>query len=112
LQTGLKVLPIGIAEAGSWKYAYIYDLTSRHFQNLVDQARVISQPMARNRIMELYFLSVGFASLHGLQHVFGWSIDQIGEAINRLLQQKIVVEINEGSKPSGTGFILTSLKDE
>jgi hypothetical protein len=26
LQVGLKVLPVGVAEAGTWRYAFVYEI--------------------------------------------------------------------------------------
>jgi len=27
LQKGLKILPVGVAEAGAWRYAFVYELS-------------------------------------------------------------------------------------
>lgn len=109
LQAGIKILPVGIAEAGSWKYAYIYDLTSRHFPNLSEQARVISQDDARLRILELYFLSVGYASQHDVLHVFGWEKDQIIKTLGSLQMKGFIKYINASRKPTDPEYILTGL---
>lgn len=72
LQIELKVLPVGVSQAGSWHYAFIYDLTSRHYPDLQEKARPISEPQARRRLAELYLRSVGAARLKEVNALFGW----------------------------------------
>ena len=36
LQADFKILPVGIAEAGAWKYAFIYECVHRHYPDLAD----------------------------------------------------------------------------
>lgn len=72
LQADFKVVPVGVARAGAWKYAFIYDLTARHFPDLPEQAHPISESSARQKLAELYFLSVGAASLKDVLRLFGW----------------------------------------
>jgi hypothetical protein len=38
LQADFKILPIGIAEAGAWNYAFIYEMVHRHYPDLPDHA--------------------------------------------------------------------------
>ncbi|HSD84789.1 MAG TPA: hypothetical protein VLG46_13055, partial [Anaerolineae bacterium] len=47
LQVGLKVLPIGIAPVGAWRYAFIYEILPRWLPDLADRARAISRTEAR-----------------------------------------------------------------
>jgi hypothetical protein len=47
LQVGLKVLPVGIAEAGAWNYAFVYEILQRHFPELPERARSIGRGEAR-----------------------------------------------------------------
>ncbi|MDO9129589.1 MAG: crosslink repair DNA glycosylase YcaQ family protein, partial [Anaerolineales bacterium] len=63
LQKDFKILPVGIAEAGAWRYAYRYDLTARHFPDLPEQARTIGEAAARGKLAELYLRSVGAATV-------------------------------------------------
>ena len=61
LQADFKILPVGIAEAGVWKYAFVYECVHRHYPGLLDQARAIRQAEARRHLVELYLRSVGAA---------------------------------------------------
>src|SRR6185436_16503162 len=49
LQSDFKILPVGVAPAGAWKYAFIYDLVTRHYPGLPEQARPITHREARRK---------------------------------------------------------------
>ena len=83
LQADMKILPIGVAEAGAWNYAFIYDIVPRHFPDLPEQARQISESKARLKLTELYFRSVGAASEREFGKVFGWGRVQLTKAIQQ-----------------------------
>src|SRR5512147_1622777 len=61
LQADFKILPVGVAQAGAWKYAFIYEIVPRHYPDLPEQARHIGEGEARIKLMELYFNSLGAA---------------------------------------------------
>ncbi|MDD5370600.1 MAG: crosslink repair DNA glycosylase YcaQ family protein [Anaerolineaceae bacterium] len=72
LQRDFKVLPVGVAEAGAWHYAFIYDLTGHHYPELPNRSRPITERQARHKLLELYFSSLGAASLRDCSRCFGW----------------------------------------
>ena len=86
LQKDMKILPVGIAEVGAWNYAFIYDIVPRQFPDLLDQARQITESEARSRLTELYFRSVGAASLGEFGKVFGWRKAQLRAAVQQAEQ--------------------------
>src|SRR3990172_2901821 len=47
LQKGLKILPIGVAQAGAWRYAFIYELVERWFPDLPARSQAITRAAAR-----------------------------------------------------------------
>src|SRR5512143_2289701 len=59
LQRDFKILPVAIAEAGAWRYAFVYDIVARHLPELPERARRISEAGARHKLLALYFGSVG-----------------------------------------------------
>jgi hypothetical protein len=59
LQTDFKILPVGVTRSGGWNYAFAYDITARHFPDLPDRAHTIREDQARQKLVELYFRSVG-----------------------------------------------------
>ncbi len=72
LQGDMKIMPVGIAEAGTWNYAFIYDIVPRHMPELLEEARHISESQARLKLTALYFQSVGAASIGEYGKLFGW----------------------------------------
>ncbi len=84
LQADFKILPVGVAEAGAWKYAFIYDITAHHYPDLPEKARAISEAEAREKLAGLYFISVGAAQIKDVQKLFGWSPQICARTIKRL----------------------------
>ncbi len=87
LQKDFKILPVGVAQAGAWKYSHIYEIVSRHFPDLSEQARMITESQARAKLLELYFASVGAAQLRDVTKLFGWSNEIANRVINKLVDQ-------------------------
>ncbi len=90
LQRDFKILPVGVAQAGSWNYSHIYQVVPRHFPDLPEQARAITESQARMKLLELYFDLVGAAQLRDVTKLFGWSSDIANRAINKLVEQNIL----------------------
>lgn len=97
LEGDFKVLPIGVAQAGAWRYAFICDIAARHFPHLSDQARKITHADARCKLSELYLRSVGAARTQDLVKLFGWKravaehvLDQL--VANDLVQRDIALD--------------------
>lgn len=80
LQRGLRVLPVGVAEVGRWKYAFIYELVDRWFPQVVEQARAIGRGEARARLLDLYLKSVGAATEAQVAQLFHWRKDEVSKA--------------------------------
>ena len=95
LQVGLKVLPIGVARAGGWNYAFIYEIVQRHFPELPQQARHIRREQARRALVLQYLDNViasDEASLRRVFHVLNWTAPELGEAIAVLREEGAVIE--------------------
>jgi len=84
LQAELKILPVGISQAGAWNYAFIYDLVTRHFPTLQDQARLISEREAQQRILLAYLQSVGAASIPKIERLLGWMPGVLQKTLEQL----------------------------
>lgn len=91
LQMEFKVLPIGISEAGAWNYAFIYELTHRHFPTLIDQAGLIFENEARQNLSMQFFESVGAAPLTQVSRLFGWKYDDTCKAVASLISSSRLV---------------------
>lgn len=84
LQMEFKLLPIGIAPVGAWRYAFIYELSHRHFPTLIEQASHILESTARQHLTELYFASVGATPFSTLTHIFGWKKEIVEKTLTSL----------------------------
>lgn len=85
LQGELKILPVGISQAGSWHYAYIYDLVTRHFPELQDLARPISETEARSHLLLTCLETLGAAEISEISRLFGWEPPFLQKAIDTLV---------------------------
>jgi len=92
MQKDFKIMPVGIAEVGAWKYAYRYDITARHMPELPERARLIGEAEARQMLVELYFRSVGAAQLRDVTRLFGWPPELAKRTVERLVQAGVVVD--------------------
>ncbi len=73
LQTRWLIVPIGVAEAGAWRYSFIYDIVARHYPELPGQGQRLTRSEARCQIARWYLDSVGAATRHQAQRLFGWT---------------------------------------
>ena len=100
LQRDFKILPVGVAQAGAWNYSHIYEIVTRHYPDLSEQARVITESQARAKLLELYFDIVGAAQLRDVNKLFGWGNEIVKKAVNKLLENE-TVKIAEHPKQPG-----------
>jgi len=102
LQVGLKVLPVGVAEAGAWKYAFTYEILQRHLPELPEQARQIGRGEARRVLVARYLDNVVAAERKMIGqafHVFRWTPRELDRTIVALLEEGAVQEMEiEGVK--------------
>jgi hypothetical protein len=77
LQTGLKVLPVGIAPAGAWRYAFIYEILPRWYaaRHVPERARLIDRAAARAALLDRYLCNVIASPLASAARVFGWTLN-------------------------------------
>jgi len=93
LQRGLWILPIGVAEAGSWRYAFIYELLDRWLPEIPEKAHPMTTQNARAALASSYFTSVGAAESSGLQKIMGWSREDTIESILNLQEKNLLLEL-------------------
>lgn len=83
LQRDLKLLPTGITEAGSWHYAFRYDLTHRYFPDLPESAHGIDEFSARSKLISILLDSVGAATARQIASVFSWPLELTLKHLNK-----------------------------
>jgi Winged helix DNA-binding domain len=108
LQADFKILPVGVAKAGAWKYAFIYEIVSRHYPELPEKARFISEAEARRKLVELYVESVGAAQERNVIKLFGWQKELSARTIAALVEKERLVR-TEHPKEKGEWFSLPAL---
>lgn len=101
LQSDFKVIPVAVTQAGSWHYAFSYDLVFRHYPEIIEQARFITPRQARLKLIELYIRSVGAVTVNDIVRLFQWQTNQVYEGVQNLaergfLHQDVEVEHCEG----------------
>ncbi len=97
LQIGLKVLPIGVAEAGAWRYAFVYELFQRWFPEIPEQAREISRSTARRTLLRRYLDNVVTAERGMIDKVFRvlkWTPREVELTIAALLEEQAIQQIS------------------
>jgi hypothetical protein len=108
LQSDFKILPVGVAQAGAWKYAFIYEVVSRHYPDLPEQARKIGEREARAKLVQLFFESVGAAQESDVNKLFGWKKELTARTITGLVENRMLVE-SEHPKQKGQWLALSGL---
>lgn len=86
LQRDFKVLPVGVAPTGAWRYSFVYDLVHRHYPDLPQRAHPISHQAARRKLVELYFDSLGAARAADVRRLFQWRPPQVTETLRSLVE--------------------------
>ena len=104
LQVGLKVLPVGVARAGAWRYAFIYEIVPRHFPELPEQARQIRRSEARRVLVLRYLDNVVAAEqkmIGRIFHVLRWTSAELEHTIATLVEEGAVqeLEVKESKHP-------------
>ncbi|MBI3162635.1 MAG: winged helix DNA-binding domain-containing protein [Chloroflexi bacterium] len=93
LQRDFKILPVGVSQAGAWKYSHIYEIVPRHFPDLPEQARRITEAQARTKLLELYFNMVGAAQVRDATKLFGWPADVANRSVNKLIDAGLLAKV-------------------
>lgn len=109
LQADFKIVPIGVAQAGAWKYAFIYECLHQYHPELAEQARPIRQAAARRKLVELYLRSVGAAQPRDLALLFGWPRGEITAAVDALAAEGLLSTTVEVAGQPGAWIALTEL---
>lgn len=96
LQRGLWILPIGVAEAGAWRYAFTYELFDRWFPDVAKQARGITLAEARAFLTNCYLESVGAAHPKDIGKLFRWPLKHVSGALQRLEEEETARPLEDG----------------
>jgi len=100
LQADFKILPVGVAEAGAWRYAFVYDCVHRHYPALPEQARAIGISEAQRVLLEHYICSVGAAEERDVRKVFQWAPADITQALKALVETDVIRPVQVAGQKS------------
>ena len=109
LQGEMKVLPVGISPVGTWRYAFIYDIVTRHFPGLQMEARPISDQDARLFLARQYFEMAGAAKIEEVSRLFHWRKEDTNRIVNKLMESGEINAINTMPDLPGAYLVLKSL---
>jgi hypothetical protein len=109
LQVELKLLPIGVAEVGPWKYSFIYELTHRQFPWLIQKARLINENQARVKLVRCYFSSLGIGQVKDIVRLFHWRNSDVEKTFAQMIQQGELIPNWQLECQPGSWYILPSL---
>lgn len=105
LQAEMKIIPVGIAQAGRWGYAMIYDIAARYYPEIVEKARFISEAKAQQEIVLAYLRSVGMAGLKTINRMFGWKDTYTSQACQALEKEGKITSIFDENLPDPIYFV-------
>jgi hypothetical protein len=111
LQRGLRILPIGVAQAGRWNYAHIYELVDRWLPEVVTQARALGRGEARAHLTDLLLRSVGAAPEASIGKLFGWPAADVSKAVSRLEAEGLAQTLEAVGQTKGAQWVTAALLD-
>jgi hypothetical protein len=109
LQKDFKILPVGIAEVGAWRYAFRYEITARHLPELPEKARLIGEAEARQKLLGLYLASIGAMQIRDGTKLFGWLPELTERTAVRLVLTGMVLDGLSHPNLSGEWLALPEL---
>jgi len=109
LQADFKIMPVGVVDAGSWHYSFSYDIVARYEPAILEKARYLGELDAHQKILDLYFHSVGAAQHRDLVKLFRWKPSDLELAVSRLVETGIIQTHQTLEGKSGDWMVLNEL---
>lgn len=109
LQADFKLMPIGVAQAGAWNYAFIYEIVVRHHPEVLDQARFLTDQQARRHLVQLFFHSIGAAGAREVTRLFGWRPPVVRKVLEEFVEQgELISDVRLENEPKPV-YVLPTL---
>jgi len=108
LQSDFKILPIGVSEAGPWRYAFKYEITARYYPDLLEKSAIINELSAIERLLDCYLQALGIEKVNNIQRFFRWKNDILIKGVNLLLESQVV---QDNYQIEGDGALFIAHKD-
>ncbi len=111
LQKDFKILPVGIAKTGGWRYSFVFDLVHRYFPDIPKKARNITEAEAQAHLAGLYFDSAGALTERDLKLLFQWTPRAVKIVLNKLVEAGKIVAGYGIKDEKGEGFVVRQLAE-
>lgn len=111
LMADFKILPVGVAHVGRWNYAFKYEISARHFPELPEKARFISEEEARRSLIACTLQSVGALRRSDIHKLFGWKESLFQRPLEKLLVQEACVDGAQLADQKGEWLALKTVLD-
>jgi hypothetical protein len=109
LQRDFKILPIGVAQTGAWRYSFVYELVHRFYPDLPEQARPIARKAARQELVRLHLDSVGAATAADVRRLFQWKPREVQATLQVLAEAGQVRSGFTLTDSTGEHFVVAGL---
>jgi hypothetical protein len=109
LQRDFRILPVGVAQTGAWRYSFVYELVHRYYPDLPEQARPITRGTARAKLVELFFDSVGAATTSDVRRLFQWKPKEVAKTLEGLVGAGYVRDGYSVEGQVGAYYVLAAL---
>lgn len=109
LQRDFKIMPVGVAETGAWRYSFIYECVHRWYPGLLESARPIARQTARETLLAHYFRSVGAARPADVRKLFQWPRRDLNAALTVLTARGAIREGCQLEGETGEWLVLSEL---
>jgi hypothetical protein len=110
LQRDFKILPVGVSQSGGWRYSFIYDTVHRHYPDLPGQAHPLKRSESRERLVSLYFDSVGVATSSDVRKLFQWRARDVRRTLASLVAQERLRRLEDRDGGEGS-YVAPALDD-
>ena len=109
LQRDFKIVPVGVAETGAWRYSFIYELVHRYYSDLPEKARLVTQGAARRKLTQLYLDSVGAATASDVVRLFRWEPEDVDKALTALVEEGCLLAGYQVPDRSGEHWVVAAM---
>ncbi|MCP4164458.1 MAG: hypothetical protein GY759_01025 [Chloroflexi bacterium] len=109
LQRDFKILPVGVARTGAWRYSFKYECVHRWYPQLPAKARSISRNEARIHLASLFFRSVGAATSADAGKILQWPRNDMSSVLQTLVERKMLVDDVTVADAKGVWLVLPEL---
>lgn len=91
LQRDFKILPVGVAEAGAWRYSHVYACVHHWYTELPTLARSVTRTMARQKLVTCYLTAVGAATAADVRKLFQWKRAEVDMTLRALVASGVLL---------------------